>query len=131
MKIISLNMEKNKHEESVLDLLSKENADIVCLMEVPDYFLSALEEIGYHTTFAPMCLQKSDRLFTQGITFATKEKHEAEIFCYHKPKAGIVVHQSDKVAETVANPIIFADYQNFSVATTHFTWSANAVEFRG
>lgn len=58
LKLISLNIEEDKHYDLVLGFLHREQPEVVCLQEVPETFLPMLIEQGYICSFAPMFTSK-------------------------------------------------------------------------
>lgn len=124
-KIISLNIETNKHYNTVLPFLDKEAPDIICLQEAPELFAHELTERGYQTAYAPMILKNINGTITSiGVMIASKYlllTHKAVY--YHQDEASVTLHNSGDSVETLSIPYLFAsikiDGVPFSIATTH------------
>lgn len=124
MKLVSLNLEGKRHYDTALPFIEREDADIVALMETDEALQSWLQELGYHTTFAPLIIRDRDNeQYKEGIVCASKIKHDAEIFYYRKPQEEIVVQVKGKNPETTSQPVIFAEIGDTALAVTHFTWT--------
>ena len=55
IKLITLNIEGDKHFNSVLPFLQEQNADVVCLQEVFELDLDLfIDALGGHITFTPL-----------------------------------------------------------------------------
>jgi exonuclease III len=80
MKLISLNLEKDKHFDQHKDFLVAERPDVACFQEVFERDLEKYKELmdmaGY--VFAPMALYESvlepGKFCTQGIAIMTRQK---------------------------------------------------------
>jgi endonuclease/exonuclease/phosphatase family metal-dependent hydrolase len=122
MKLISLNVEGLKHEEAVFDFLTKEDAEVVCLMEFPEVWLEKLEKMGYFITFAPMCLRSPEQSSMSGIVFASKQPHQADTHYYYRTSDVLTIQRS-RVKETIAHPVIIGSVEHngetYRIATTH------------
>ncbi len=126
LKIISLNMETNKHYTKILPFIKKENPDVICLQEAPESFAEELQKKGYKTFFAPMFLRDDlggNELYTLGIMLASKLPFQAKSVYYHKPNEKIILHDRKNRNNTVATAYIFANIMTsdglYNVATTH------------
>ncbi len=139
MKLISLNIEGNRHLALVQAFLKKENADVVCLQEL---FLSdghlLAETLGMHFAFAPMYLELHDRSNSEssqefGIGIFSRESIEnIHIANYWSPSSEL--KQFDRTSfktkrETERGVLFSADtrieHTLFPIAVTHFTWTPN------
>jgi exonuclease III len=131
MKLISLNVEDLKHEENVFNFLIQEDADVVCLMEFPEAWLEKMKNIGYHVTFAPMCLRSTEPTSRSGVAFASKTPHHADIHYYYKSADEIVLFQS-RVNETSAHPVITSSVvhkgETYRIAATHMIVTPDGAE---
>ncbi len=123
-KIITLNIETNKHYGTVLPFLDKENADIICLQEAPELFASELTKRGYQTVYAPMLLKNiNDTITNVGIMIASKYPLTHKTVYYHQNQAAVTLYNSGDSVETRSLPYIFASIEideiPFYIATTH------------
>lgn len=122
MKLISVNIEDFKHEQTVFDFLSKEDADVVCLQEFPEVWSKKLKTLGYHVSFAPMCLRSTDPRSLSGLAFASKSPHQTKSHYYYKSAEEITVYRS-RIQETIAHPVIIGTVVHkdttYIIATTH------------
>jgi exonuclease III len=122
MKIISVNIEDFKHEKTVFEFLTREDADVVCLQEFPHVWCEKLETLGYHTSFAPMCLRSSDPRSLSGLALASKSPQQTESHYYYKSAAEITIYRS-RIQETIAHPVIIGTVAHndtmYTIATTH------------
>lgn len=130
MKLISLNIEGDRHYERIKPFLTKEDADVLCLMEVPYEFCDYLETQKYHVTFAPMMLKSQDpfTVYVKGIVFASKTMYETEQYYYHPPAKAAIPKTLPRYSQISGHPVIFASNDTFNIATTHFPWNPNARE---
>lgn len=126
MKLISLNIEGGRNEELSLPFIEKEDADVVCLMEAPEFWCEKLEVLGYHTTFAPMQLRNNSvrPAFVEGIILASKNPYQSTTEYYHGSETSIT-QELHRAADTVSRPVIIAEIehesQTYTVATTHMS----------
>lgn len=138
LKLISLNIETNKHYHRVLALLNKENPDVMCFQEVPKEFLSHIERLGYETCFVTRrtIFDENGDSFEEGLLLASRFPFEAETKLYHKEK--ILVQnpslvRSDNSTDTRFDDYsyiiakIFVDDKIFNIATTHLMVTADGL----
>lgn len=123
-KLVSVNMESDKHFDRVTALLQSEQPDIVCLQEAPDTYLPTLVTLGYHTAFAPM--YRDDRFF-MGIIIASTMPFESHTYYYYRAQPTIIEYNPLDKPGTISHPYIFAsftfDKSTYRVATTHVMWT--------
>lgn len=133
MKIISLNIEKDKHFEKHKDFFLNEQAEIICLQEVFEEDIEKykkLLKINYHY-FSPMgyhkSFTKSSKMKTQGIAILSKYKFKISksynIFEKQKNKSTpiwpIDLSESNKVHWKLIFVNIFINNKNYNIYTTH------------
>jgi len=127
MKLISLNIEGQKHFSQVLPFIARESGDIVCLQEIFQTDIPKMEAMGYTCVFLPMTL-KPENGGCVGIALCIRGKIENTKFIYYR-NADIEtkVFDPNNKSNTVRNGIIFADCTientTHSIGTTHFTWT--------
>ena len=135
MKLLSLNVEGDKHIESVRQLLERERADTVLLMEVfennVDRFIGGLYS---HHIYAPNLVLDQDeegsvpgnRKF--GVLIASKNPITNPRYFY--PEEGwsvnrVPIYDGGEVKHTPV--VMFGDVElygeKYTVGTTHFTWT--------
>lgn len=126
LKLISINIETNKHYGRILPFFQNENPDVICLQEAPETFAVELQKLGFETFFTPMCLAKdstSDGLITMGLMFASKHPFESKAIYYHKPTDEIVLFDRSDFHNTVSAAYIFSSFNTpegiYNIVTTH------------
>lgn len=133
MKLISLNIENDKHFDRVIPFLKQEDADIICLQEVLSKDISFIEqELGLKAHFVPMIVEYhafANRYEDTAKGIALLSKHpitEFDFFNYYD-KA-----QSDNRPRDFNHVVISALIQNMRICTTHLTWTpdGHADEFQ-
>lgn len=129
MKIISLNMEGRRHFSKVRSLVATEEPEVICLMEAPSDGPALLNELGYHTTYAPTMLREQDgEVFPEGVLLATKIPHQAKSLYYHGDGTTLQIEDRNNFHDTVSRAVIVATVADFTIATTHFTWTPRGEE---
>lgn len=128
MKLISLNVEIDKHYDTVWPFLDAESPDILCLQEASDDYIAGLKERGYHVT----ALEHVKKIAQEGheITdhdlIATKLPHEAHTWYYFNPGGELEVENESDRRLTNRQGLVevtFTDESGevYTVLTTHFT----------
>lgn len=133
LKIITVNIETNKHYSKVLPFLDKENPDIICLQEAPELFAHELQKRGYQTAYAPMLLKNiDDTQMSIGIMMASKHQFSPTKNYFHRNEAIVTLHDKNASVETIAAAYLYADIEIegtiFSIATTHMIDTENGKE---
>lgn len=143
LKLIQLNIERNKHWDKVLPFLEREDADVLCLQEIFACDIPKLEMLGYRCQFGqiatfPYDFEKPDELFPQGVVLASRPPlHEAAVHHYYAapqpelPQAlqgssALTLTAEDKRAmthQTVVTGAVQMNNTQFVIASTHFTWT--------
>lgn len=129
MKLISINIEGDKHFDRIFSFIEKEKPDVLCIQELAEADIARLTQTGYSGTYLPMAREKaSDTEASIGIALYTKEKpRNVRTFYYSKPHSEIPVFDHDDIPNSVLHGVIFADIEHngkiFTIATTHFTWT--------
>lgn len=128
-KLISINIEHEKHIDRVLDFIRHEKPDVLCLQELLERDLPVFEQaLGARGVFAPMGI----------LPLATSQEILGVGIVSHLPMGDIQSHYYAKYGDQpplwhdeITDPInrvllsaeIMADGIPYSIATTHFTWS--------
>lgn len=138
-KIISLNIEKDRHLERILSFLEQEKPDILCLQEVfrPGFELIK-NTFGYAGVFdAQVTLNEKDGIkHEQGIAILSKHpilSHQSIPYTNHTNQETVDLryHSENDVDKNKTNRqytrrVLFATikigYATYNIATTHFTW---------
>jgi len=133
LKMISLNIEGNLHYSTVVPFLKNEQADVLCLQEIPESFTLQLQELGYHVAFAPMCQKVlNGTVEIIGVAIASKTPFTSYTVYYHQSRENIVPYDNGTPETTLALPYVFADIthmdQVYSFATTHMIDTGNGKE---
>lgn len=123
MKIVSLNIEGQKHLERVREFLAKENVDVVCLQEVIKTDVETLLERHKYRVFGAEIKTNAG---IKGVVIAGKTPWEEERVWYADGISG-----SEVPEEELGNhrPVV-VEVQNTQIrlATTHFTWTPEMSE---
>jgi endonuclease/exonuclease/phosphatase family metal-dependent hydrolase len=124
IKLISVNLERDNHYNTVLPFLDKEKADVICLQEAPESFSEHLKQRGYFTFFAPMAVfPLVDSLGAVGILVATKLPQFSHSQYFHRSDELITEYDYDNVEQTLSLAYIMTSLKtpsgNFAIATTH------------
>ena len=135
IKLVSVNIERSKHLECVLPFLEKENADVVCVQELMEYDIPALENAtaspcfftptSHHPAegkqgleglgiFSSAPLKHSEVFFYVGNGLPEREFDDTDIHTKHDTQGHAVVHID-----------INKNGTTFRIANTHFTWTPN------
>ena len=115
-------MERYKHYKTVIPFLKKEDADVLCMQEVPEEFVKQVTEMGYHVHFQKEQIYNDGvRTITEGILIASKEPlQNIECLYYHKTKETLPTADNDRYMETSQFFILFATVGGMKIGTTHF-----------
>lgn len=133
MKLVSLNVEGNRHIEAVIKFLIKEGPDVITLQEAPEYFQEKIASLGYHTSFHPRVMKNMDgEVFVDGQLTATKVPHTKTEFLYYDTGKEIVLEIIERKRETNKQGLLLVEFKfdgnNYLIGNTHFTWSPKAEE---
>ncbi len=130
MKLISLNVEGERHYSTVLEFLDKEQPYVICLQEAAENYMSLLKDIGYTCEFLPRVRKKQEgNEFIDGSIIATKQPQTAEPYYYYEPQKELAFEQFDEQSERLKckQGVLLSSLQidnvDFHIATTHFTWT--------
>ncbi|HEY4517768.1 MAG TPA: endonuclease/exonuclease/phosphatase family protein, partial [Candidatus Paceibacterota bacterium] len=144
LKLVSLNIELDRHLDKVLPFLQQERADVICLQEVREKNFATLER-GLHLKgfFVPTCVPDVERVVDkraagegrlvvneelvkkgpEGIAlFTGLPVHSTHIDYYHKISEA-VPRWSVGQNRVLFSAIVDKGGKNYTVGTTHFTWT--------
>lgn len=129
LKIISLNIEFNKHLDLILPFFRKENADVLLLQEVLEENLEFLHKnLQMDYIFIPLCRVKfSDAVKTLGIATFSKIriiKSKTLHFLGNPKKVPLIDRtEPEKMNRVILVTWISKNSQEFCLINTHFTWA--------
>ena len=135
MKLISLNVEGQKHWDLIDPFLDAEQADVICLQEVFEDDIKRLAGIlNMEATFMPMLLKLNSAgtdYGKQGIAIFSRSPIKNIVMQnYHVPNKELQkIDGTDEYSKqrTIRSCLLSTDVdQNgaiFTIATTHFTWT--------
>ncbi len=127
VKLLSLNIEGDKHLELVIPFIKKENADVVCLQEVLEKDIEKIKQGIYsYATYTPM-LNDTRYNTSKGMLTLSKFKFDEESKEYYE-KMNDTLPIIDLTNPNVAYRLVMStkitkDNEPFHIINTHFTWS--------
>ena len=134
MKLINLNIEGDKHFDTVIPFVEKERPDVLCLQEAFKADLFRFKELGYNTIFRGETLKMRDGVLSEeGNAVCTLHTIQNErVFYYRNAESELrFFDQEDKLKSVHENigGVLFVDIEIsgiiYTVGTTHFTWTPN------
>lgn len=137
LKLITLNVETNKHWKRIIPFLRDEQADVICLQELYLEDIERLEQIGYQLAgFQPIqfhasAINPSQVGFTEGTAlFSTLPFREADMEYYHVGADPLPLYNNASAEGMNASQklgLVWATFekndQSYTIATTQFTWT--------
>lgn len=145
LSLVSLNIETDKHIDSVSNFLRTKKPDVICLQEIFEKdFLYFKKELGFFGVFSPMVVwdMKNGVRNTTGVAILSKfeikniEKYyyvgdESSMKCFDPRdlnfSATMTRDELVLLDEIEAKVIIFGevikDGVSYFISTTHFTWT--------
>ena len=124
-KIVSINIERHKHWDRVVEFLAKEDADIVCLMEVCESdVLMLLGNVYPHTIYAPNdVMPESEGRGTTGVAILSKNPitRSEKFYCGENDRA----YLEKPGMGTHAPILILANIGDLQIGAVHFSWTAD------
>lgn len=129
IKLLSLNIEHDRHLERVCTAIAKHEPDVVCLQEVFESDCARLAEVGdYHVRFALSSYMPRRTPSTQSMNWGIAVLSRAplkqlDVTCYSEdPRIRTFAAPNDPRRLIVAAHVEHLGEQ-YRIATTHFTWS--------
>ncbi len=124
LKMISVNMEGEKHFPRILNLITEESPDVICIQECPESFPEKLHKLGYTTDFMPMRYEiQNDVAYTEGLLFASKISFLAIHKYYYQPDRTIATNPVPTPKPLMHHGYIWATLEHkaeiYNIATTH------------
>ncbi len=136
-KLITVNIEGDKHLDRIAPFIAEENPDVVCIQEAFRDDIQQLLGSEYQIEFLPMCLkERMDGSLAQwGVALATRAPaHQVIREYYHQPTTtlvpyeGITVHTKRKtIWQGLIGVTIEDNGKHLTVFTTHFTWTPDGI----
>lgn len=134
LKLFSLNIECDKHFDRWLAVAQAEAPDVICLQEIFEVDMPFVEkELGMKGSFFPMLDVRQANKYNipvkgrWGIGFFTKlafvPGKEVVAQYYAKSAAVPVFTSPNDAARLLAIATVIKDGQEYTIGTTHFTWS--------
>ncbi len=136
LKVVSLNVEGNRHVERVFSFLEESNADVICLQEVFETEFQLLGRIlQMHGMFAPVASideeykNISGTPGIEGVGLLTRlpfrNLSEHYYLGAHHPIPSFVLGDMTSVNRVLVTATVTKDDADYTVGTTHFTWTPN------
>lgn len=141
MKFISLNIEKDRHIEDVLEFLEKENPDVVCLQEIfIEHFEKFKKDLGMQGVFAQQMFWRTEDevVHKEGVAIFSKfpisgsgvipytKNTDANLAELSRAVIPEIQVGKGKVVNITTRTLLVAeidgDNKTWKFATTHFTW---------
>lgn len=124
LKLISVNMEGERHFPRILSLIKSENPDIICLQECPESFQRYLHDLGYRSDFLPMMHKiQNDVEYVEGIVFASKVPFATTHKYYYQPDYELPLQPIPTPKHQMHHGYIMATLEHeselYHLATTH------------
>ena len=132
IRLISINIEHSRHLDRVLPFLEHERVDVVCVHELMERDITALESLlGASCIFAPVAKHVRNETGIMGCGIFSRLPVTAhDIKHYIEPKEPLPDFDETTTATKHASrngPLIIADVEasdgRYRIATTHFTWT--------
>lgn len=132
LKLISVNIERSKHLSRVLPFIETEKPDVLCVQELMEYDIPALESVmGTRAHYAPMSRHPAeDRMGMIGIAIFSTQASSAESRYYVNDgppeqvfdfASAATKHATE--AHVLALARVHDGAHEIAIGTTHFTWT--------
>lgn len=127
LKLISVNMEGEKHFPRVLNLITTEQPDVICIQECPESFQKNLQGRGYRTDFLGMRHNiQNDVEYTEGLMIASKLPYATVHKYYYQPEYQLPTSPIPTPSHLMHHGYIIATLEHagelYHFATTHIMW---------
>ncbi|MBU0471006.1 MAG: endonuclease/exonuclease/phosphatase family protein [Nanoarchaeota archaeon] len=133
IKLITINIEGNKHLDKIIPFIKKEKPDVLCVQEVFLQDLKKLKEAsGLEGWFMP-CYKKDSTQANipkgeeviEGIALLTNLPNRGVKTYYLKKKHLRTYKDFTKVPRGIIQITIISEQKEYNIATTHYTWTPN------
>ena len=134
IKLIQLNIERDKHLEQILPFLLEQEPDVVCVQEIADHSVKRFTEgLGLYGHFVPMNTRADDGVpHIQGIalfstipftkTWSVQYAGNTSVLPTYNGDTPESKHTTQRFELAYAE--LLKDDVLFRIATTHFPWTA-------
>lgn len=132
LKLISINIEGDKHLNRVVPFLKKERPDVVCLQELYAVDVPLFEkELGMTSSFVPLVRMEAENKYgfslkgLFGIGMFTALDHHPPMASFYRgdPQALAVFGPPNSLARSLLTMEVEKEDTLYPIGTTHFTWS--------
>lgn len=129
MKLISVNIEWNKHLNTVLPFIKSEKPDVLCLQEVDFSNIQDFENLGYNATFLSYTRDRfAESSGEFGIAFLTHKEvvhvTDTRTHYYHNEDGPVIRYDTQNPEGTIKRGIIMHtlhyESASYTILTTHF-----------
>ncbi|MEX0896193.1 MAG: endonuclease/exonuclease/phosphatase family protein [Patescibacteria group bacterium] len=133
LRTMTLNIEGNKHFDRWLPVVKEKKPEVVCLQEVFEIDLPHIQqELGMQAVFAPMLRYESENKYAipargvWGVALLTAASlEEVRVDYYSGSEEVLSFAEPNDASRVLLSTVIHKGAQNYTVGTTHFTWSSN------
>lgn len=127
IKLVSLNIEREKHLELVVPFLQKEAADVVCIQELREKDIPQLGAMLGSFAYAPTLRHRSDFTSVIGNAIFSKVPIERKSIRYYVGSAEEEVPKEELPVKGANHALVLLDIQkggrSYRIGCTHFTWT--------
>ena len=137
IKLVSINIERSKHLDTVIPFLKTQRPDVVTLQECMERDVKAFEEVlDMQSFYAPLSVfgarngeeegPEGQAIFARKIISKGFEYYAGEydpIYRTTDDKEADII----RIAKALSHAVVDHGGQSFCVATTHFTWSLQGI----
>ena len=132
LKLISVNMEGEKHFPHILSLIKSENPSIICLQECPESFQKYLQDLGFRTDFLAMRHHvQNDVEYTEGLVFASNLPFASIHKYYYQPDYALPSQPVPTPDQLMHHGYIYASLEHneelYHFANTHIMCTADGM----
>lgn len=131
LKIVSLNIEFNKHLDVVIPFLKNQQADVLLLQEVLEEHVDLIKkEVSMDYIFAPLAKFKIDgNILTLGLAIFSKLPIVNSEIVYYVKNGDMLpileLTEPDQMNRALIMVEVEFDAQIYRLINTHFTWTPN------
>lgn len=135
LKVLTLNIEGDKHFDRFPQVIRQEDPDVLCLQEVYAADMAKLEALfGMHGSFQPEVNLVAVNKYhfsprgLQGNALFTRQPHESRFRYFVGSPEHIPVFQENDpnaVNRVLLWTKVVQENQEFTIGSTHFTWTPN------
>jgi exonuclease III len=109
LKLVSLNMELDRHRDEQKRFLDREAPDVICLQEVHEVEFDALRAEHGHGAFAPMCLTRrlDGRFARQGVCIVSRHAlRQPQSRPYRDPGGPLIEFEVHRTPQTMIRRVL-------------------------